>query len=1050
MSTQLRIASQEALISAIENSDNEIALLIGSPLSSPAKKGEKGVPSVSGVLNIVEETVNDIGKSDLYHAQINGLNDNDKYQKSFTFLSDFTSPNTINNVIRKAVLQSSIEDQNFDVNDEEGLISLQNTPDAWSIPPATEALSKILSLNNNIQGPILTPNFDPLLSIALTKCNQEPCRTVLHSDSSLQQYQPNGHHIIHFHGFWLDTDTLHTPAQLGFDRPKLKASLASILKNKTVLVLGYGGWDDVVTQVLFDLMNDEQAKIDIIWTFFESSSDIINSKYEHLIKSVQPAIQRGRFRGYGGIDCHTFLPELHDNINKKLKDEETPSNDDGTELNQSSEDLFRDEDLMIPEWKVYAEVAHEYIRDTEKAQLSDILENDNCVNVVVDWGLAKNEFIGTFNKDINSPYYDVPIFRVDVGGVETKSELLDQIEQNYGFGLQALINNLPKKNFILYFDDIKTGIKEEKKQQFYDDIYSVISLVLDFHPQCKIILSSKKAIGGHFNAVHLSKLEEYDAKKYINNHSSRTEEFEEKVVESLIKISQGIPRMLDKYIDELSLLSINELLESHYTPESHLLDIDETVPVEVKKRIELLSSSSDFHSQTSFEMLKMLSILEHGDAFNNLKRAYNKSNFRTSHLKELYGLELIESVSVNKSFLQSAISGGSQKIYLLPSVVREYIYSHLTTEDIFEITKQIATVHLGKKWRESELNLNPIIKDLLKDDNKTIGSTNVLLIQMLRCALELNLGRDIEIVYKICLSYAWYLSSNSKYRELVSFADQVRAIASQSDKITNYSRLSVFEGQALRMTAQSPRAETVLNYAYDNISELSNSDKESLLINLAYLFEESDPTEAIKMCNELLDISPSDEGAKLLLTNLGGIKDISKLKALENDFRGAGKTTTANNAAIQLMELEVGYNPKIKWLNKVIKSENDSYNKYRAIAHKCNLMIKEQVVFEVTSRELALLHGCYNLGFNQKMNFFINSAHKGLWKYYIQENNLFIIFQLFKQSSLYWRIFDNKSLEETYSKKVLGLMNNLLPDSSVLSKSKYVTIRVKQITPSYS
>jgi hypothetical protein len=321
---------------------------------------------------------------------------------------------------------------------------------------------------------------------------------------------------------------------------------------------------------------------------------------------------------------------------------------------------------------------------------------------------------------------------------------------------------------------------------------------------------------------------------------------------------------------------------------------------------------------------------------------------------------------------------------------------------------------------------------------------------MLRCALELNLGRDIEIVYKICLSYAWYLSTNSKYRELVSFSDQVRAIASQSDKITNYSRLSVFEGRALRMTFQYPRAETVLNYAYDNISELSKSDKESLLMNRAYLFEESNSTEAIKMCNELLEISPSYDGAKLLLTNLGGINDISKLKVLEHDFRVAGKTTTANNAAIQLMELETDYNPKIKWLNKVINGDEDTYNKYRAIAYKYSLMIKEEVVFEVTSKELALLHGCYNLGFNQKMNFFINSAHKGLWKHYIQENNLFIIFQLFKQSSLYWRIFDNKSLEETYSKKILKLMNNLLPDSSVLSKSKYVTIRVRQITPSYS
>jgi hypothetical protein len=237
-------------------------------------------------LDIILDTVK---KKDLeleYNSIMDGLNDNEIYQKSFSFLADYTSQNTINEVIRKAVLQSTVDSVNADVKDITQLKAIQKNVDEWVIPPATDSLSQILASENKIVGPILTPNFDPLLSIGLTKYCQPHSRTVLHSDCSLNQHEPNGQHIIHFHGFWINTDTLHTPEQLGFDRPKLKASLANILKNKTLLVLGYGAWDDIFTEVLFELMNNDSDNLDIIWCFYEDDEHTIKNKYEHLITSV--------------------------------------------------------------------------------------------------------------------------------------------------------------------------------------------------------------------------------------------------------------------------------------------------------------------------------------------------------------------------------------------------------------------------------------------------------------------------------------------------------------------------------------------------------------------------------------------------------------------------------------------------------------------------------------------------------------------------------------------------------------------------------------------
>ncbi len=75
--------------------------------------------------------------------------------------------------------------------------------------------------------------------------------------------------MVHLHGFWRDFDTLHTQAQLTNPRPKLAKSLQRLLEKRTLIVAAYGGWDDFFTRALIELMNDEQAKLDVIWCFYQ-------------------------------------------------------------------------------------------------------------------------------------------------------------------------------------------------------------------------------------------------------------------------------------------------------------------------------------------------------------------------------------------------------------------------------------------------------------------------------------------------------------------------------------------------------------------------------------------------------------------------------------------------------------------------------------------------------------------------------------------------------------------------------------------------------------
>jgi LmbE family N-acetylglucosaminyl deacetylase len=115
---------------------------------------------------------------------------------------------------------------------------------------------------------VLTSNFDPLITVSVHRAGGRAFTTALHSDGGFAAIDGQGTLVVHFHGDWFRSDTLHTPAQLGQDRPRLAASLAQLLGSRTLVVLGYGGWDDIFTRSLVQVIRGELAAIDVLWTFY--------------------------------------------------------------------------------------------------------------------------------------------------------------------------------------------------------------------------------------------------------------------------------------------------------------------------------------------------------------------------------------------------------------------------------------------------------------------------------------------------------------------------------------------------------------------------------------------------------------------------------------------------------------------------------------------------------------------------------------------------------------------------------------------------------------
>lgn len=315
MNDNFEFYDQSALLyrlsDAIADRPQEVVFLLGSPLSAPCLPSGPGVPDVAEVINLIrtEFSGNDEQLRQLDSSLLASPN---KYQTAFKFLLGRKGQDVANEIIQKAVLSARVDQGSYNSTgwkalSDEQCRALEADHDAWHLGPGLKAVGTLISrYPDAFGGMILTTNFDPCIQQSIFRAGGQSFRTTLHGDASLNQTAATGCHVIHLHGYWWGSDTLHTSRQLTQARPRLTASLNDLLKHKLLVVCGYGGWDDVFTKALFDVVHDDLAAPEVLWLFHGHEPSIQPS----LQNQLRAGIDRARVSLYSDIDCNNFLPSL--------------------------------------------------------------------------------------------------------------------------------------------------------------------------------------------------------------------------------------------------------------------------------------------------------------------------------------------------------------------------------------------------------------------------------------------------------------------------------------------------------------------------------------------------------------------------------------------------------------------------------------------------------------------------------------------------------------------------------------------------------------------
>ncbi|EOV8836303.1 SIR2 family protein [Cronobacter dublinensis] len=1049
----MHFASDKALLSALQRSKKPITILVGSPISASEGNSNRGVSTVSEIVQMIEDLLAKEGLFEQYQEVVRSTNTTEKYQEGFSFVKDYINQDEVNGIIKKAVLNA-----------------YDNKNETWHIPRGLDSLCQIVSSRLLNITSIITTNFDPLIEEGLKKYKVLPLATILHSDGGLNNYShdiPNSIPVIHLHGFWEGADTLHTPKQLTAKRPQLKSSLLHLLRDTTLVVIAYGGWDDIFIESLQEITFDNNANTDVIWAFFENNEDIVNRKYEKLLHGVRSIHQRGRFRPYYGIECNEFFDTLKCNLTPILKTYDTSKQLVPAPLQKNTFDTVTTEikkaliegvesgTSPFEQMSLKKYPAHKNIRLVEQSQFSDDIKVSRVVSLVADWGMERNGFLYSLKENPSSPLHLRSIFNINIEGCKNIDDVDNKFKERFGHGLNTfVVMAAERKDIVILFEEVTLL----DRGSWLDDYYKLINVLLDFIPEVLIINSGDTTLANlEYPIISLKPLSEPDIKSFIIGHPDGDKDYlTPSYFDSIVRLSAGLPTRLNNVILQLKVSGIETLIEDEYDQRIDLDEFKDDDPIPARLKTSLLNYISEKDSTRHYSLLKVLSILQYGDTFSRLRKFSSKSPFTTSDFLDISNSGLI---STSEKIVVLSERGVKEKepIHVINPLVGIYIRQGIEREEYFSIVRKYLDITFGDKWITGDIKFNPSSLRYLQDVNKSgPGNAHILICAYLRYAVENDMRREVKATFNLALAFFQFLETNKRYKDLIFSATEIKALIKESSESIPLGRLHFSLSKGLRMLGYRMEAvdEMLLALEQPTLFKKDEIATCKLQIALAYANQPGHEAEATTYAKEVKKISKTDSSpythAELILAEHASDETkIPLLKRVLSKSERLGFKVIKSQAILAITKLQDKHEDNEKLYHSALINLNDTYSLYSVIIARNESLLNRNMIESITDSDVNTLCIAYSYFYTQRIDILLKKTHRILWAVFVDRKDNDSLVKMFRYSSFIWRLNNDSESEEKYA-NLLNIIELNITDSYIHDLIKYARVRIKILKKAFT
>lgn len=1013
----------KSLVSDIKR-NKKISFLIGSAMSY---ENGCGFPNVQRMLSIIKEYLTEIDSYDEEARTIIQGGGTKAYQEIYEYI--FKTGGDQNDIrkLMKRYLDSSI-------NPETG---------EWYITNGLLSLAEYISVSGARVENILTTNFDPFIEKVLEERGMQVTPHALDYNSNINtvlKFSDKNVNVVHLHGFYTG-DTMHTSSQLNSVRAKVKESIRSVLsKSDNLYVLGYGGWDDIFISSLEDIVEEFDASYNIRWAFYSESEGEIFHNNKKLFTIVSPAIAKGRFHPYKGIDCHNLFIEVNNSLldvgemqepiilNNKHTDNDVKTLGINEVFNPRAKK--KDNSISLIPFNLPLEKAHEMIRLYDQHCAHQYLIEEGGFILECGWGYGKLGFISSlaYFDDL-----DRTVFRTDFEGVTSRKQAEQRINENIGTNISNIFAIQLKNPILLIIDNIN-----DADTSLLDFLSEIVSLAKESRHPTSVILVTYSNLNLDLKKITLKQLDIDDVKEYINIDSTR-DEITPNQIDKIYLLTSGIPAKLDKIQEYKNVMSLSDILEedSIEISEERLFD---NVPQYLIDHVNSLSLSENLVNKRLYQLLSVLSVLECGETAKNIKNYFHEHDFKLDDFPKLLSLNLVISIEKNDY--------GSMVILKINPLIKDYIKSKLTTQTVVEILHKSMGIIYGSEWESIKIKLSTSVKTTLLYQDFYPGNAHLLTFQYLKYCYQTQHSYT-EKITKLCIAYCMFLRNEDRFKELASFSESVYHLL----KINNSDdtiEILFYYSEGIRMVGNDLLVIELLQGVVEsdrNLLKVTNSTYEELLCTYMLSLSMTSDEKAVSIASRLLDVTPhrssSSYQAKTIIASQSGNKKtkLQKLKKLEKEARKDGRTLVANNICLQLVNLNE--NEEDKYLKLVLSTEENTYTRIRALVSYGRKLFNTSPEKLMTGGLLTTIVDAYRYLFIQRISLF-NRCHELLWDIFIMFAKLPDLYQLYKTSSIIWRLNGDSEREHKYSKELMVYAKNYNQDSS--DYYKYIESRYKHLS----
>lgn len=698
------------------------------------------------------------------------------------------------------------------------------------------------------------------------------------------------------------------------------------------------------------------------------------------------------------------------------------------------------EALQEVEYTIPLHAASFKTRNVEQKAMLDALKADRVAWLIAEWGMGEDAFVASVRRQTRSA--DAPVYRLDLGefrDLRQFSETL-QVQLNCTFERFCQLISEFENCWLLLDNILQQPSTAEETLTCANEIEELSRLLIDYCPKLQLLLRSRRApTSPTFRAIEIKAFDEVDVRSYIQDHELAGPDLNTAIaIAQIVRHTDGIPARIDQALSELQVVSLSDLVSADFEfsdPPS-----SEHFPNALVETIRHLATATDPGIQREFSLLKVLTLFPQGETLARIRRFHQTFQFFPANAAALRSRGLVEVLTATGFDL--ATPEQSEKRLKVPLPVRECTWEHLKTTERFDLNRRAAEIYFGPNWSHGTFKPpSTYVFDRPSCAPSDILNANTILIRLFKEATLLADTHLITRVLGLADSYLGALARGDHYRSSAEFcADLLPLIPAESfeDKAAS---ISARYASSLRMTDNDQQAKTIIEGIID--FPFSKSDKQSLLIDLAFCQEALDNYEAARNVAEQIiaidsrTISSMQAESLLIELDTDDPKRLEKLAALEARARKRDATVVANNIAI--IRARAGNNSadqvrEILEPIMVSRNKTDSYNKLRAAIELAE--ISRQNGDALSESEVSYLIGAYHFIFNERLPGMFDRCHDALWSIFESRKDYRNLLVLFRHSSLYWRIAGNSKHNENpfgtafrHRERVILLPDSLSHDS---------------------